>query len=698
MNLLATFNRYRDLILPIAIIGCVAVIMVPLPPALMDILLSMNITVAVIILLTTVFIRTPLEFSIFPSLLVATTLSRLVLNVATTRLILSNSDTEKLGAAGGVIQAFGEFVSGDRIEVGIILFIIIIVIQFIVITKGATRVSEVAARFALDGMPGRQMAIDADLNSGAIDESEAQRRREGLTRQADFYGAMDGASKFVRGDAIAGILITIVNIVGGIYMGMMYSGLTLQESMSMFTTLTIGDGLATQIPALLISLAAALLVTRSTQSTNLPTEFLNQLLSRPQALAVAGAFLCLLIFTKMPSLPLLTLGGGCVGLSFMVRKQQKAAQEIEAESVRAKEAEKTKPVEKRPEDFLDIDPMRLEISAVLVPLADPRRGGDMMERISNVRSMLASELGILLPKVRLKDKLSLPDGVYEIQIAGNTVARGQVFPQRLLAIDMGNVTGRIEGIETREPVANRTAYWITPEQKTEASLLNYQVAQPATVIVTHLQEIARRHADELLTRDATKQLVDQLRNASPTVVDELVPSVMKLAEVQAVLQALLREDVPVRQLGLIFETLGDYAGRVKDTTYLTEYVRNRLSRTLCQRFTDSAGQMHVITMDPLMEDRIAAGTEVTDRGLLIRMSPQAIDITCQQISGQLKQLTQAGHRPVIVVSPKIRAALRQITQAHLPDLRILSHSEITRQTNVISVGLVSDPVKNNKAS
>lgn len=692
MGFVSSIARYRDLILPISIIACVGVILVPLPPAMMDVFLAANITISVIVLLTTIYIQTPLEFNIFPSLLVATTLGRLVLNVATTRLILTQADSRAESAAGGVIQAFGEFVAGDKLEVGIVIFIIIVLIQFLVITKGATRVSEVAARFALDGMPGRQMAIDADLNSGAIDETEAQERRREITSQADFYGAMDGASKFVRGDAIAGILITLINIAGGLFVGMMYAGLSLGESYQLFTKLTIGDGLVSQVPAFLISLAAALLVTRSTQQTNLPTEFLSQLLSRPQALAVAGGFLGLLIFTKLPTIPLLVLGSGCLGLSLFVRNQQHADLAQQEKAQHDAEVEQAKPPEKRPEDYLAVDPMRIEIGAGLLPLADPRRGGDLMEKITGVRAILASEMGILLPKVRLKDKLSLAESAYEIQISGNALTQGQVFPDRLLAIDVGTCTGTISGFDTREPAAGRTAVWITPDQKIQAELYGYQIATPSMVVATHLQETARKHADELLTRETTKQLVDQLNTASPTVVDELIPGLMKLSEVQAVLQGLLREDIPIRQLGIIFETLGDYAARVKDPTLLTEYVRNRLSRTICQRFADSAGRLHVITMDPAMEDRIAAGSEMTERGLLIRMSPQAIEITCQQIAGQLKNLKDAGHKPILLVSPRIRSGLRQITQTYLPDLRILSHSEITLQTQTVSVGLVSDPV------
>ncbi len=692
MNLAALINRYRDLIFPVSIIACVGVILVPLPPAVMDVLLSANITISVIVLLTTIYIRTPLEFSVFPSMLLATTLARLVLNVATTRLILTRADSDAEAAAGGVIQSFGEFVAGDRIEVGIILFVIIVAIQFLVITKGATRVSEVAARFSLDGMPGRQMAIDADLNAGVIDEQEAQRRREAVQRQADFFGAMDGASKFVRGDAIAGIFITLINIVGGLYIGIMYAGLSVSEAFMIFTKLTIGDGLVSQIPAFLISLAAALLVTRSSQQSNLPIEFLNQLFARPQALVVAGSFLALLMFTQLPTMPLLSLGGGCFGLAIMLQRNLNTQGQIDEQVRRDAETAKNKPPEKKPEDYLEVDPIRIEIGAGLLQLADPRRGGDLMDRISGVRAIMAGELGILLPKVRLKDKLNLPESAYEIQIAGNRVAHGEVRPNALLAIDMGNCSGTVRGETTREPAANRPAVWIDSQDKPHAELLGYHIVQPSAVIATHLQEIARRHADELLTRDATKQLVDQLKQVSPTVVDELVPSVMKLADIQAVLQALLREDVPIRQLGVIFETLGDYAPRIKDPIWLTEYVRSRLARTICQRFSDAEGRLHVVTMDPAMEDRIAAGFEVTDRGLLIRMSAQAIEITCKQIAQQLRNLTQAGLRPIILVSPRIRPALRQIVQSHLPDLRVISHTETTNQIQIVSVGLVTDPL------
>ncbi len=684
-------TRSRDLIFPVGVVACVIVILVPLPPFLLDILLSMNIAIAAIVLLTTISIGSPLEFSVFPTMLVVTTLGRLVLNIASTRLILTRTDTDGLSAAGGVIQAFGEFVSGDRLAVGIILFIIIFVINFVVITKGATRIGEVAARFALDGMPGRQMAVDADLSAGAIDEKEAQRRREDITRQADFYGAMDGAGKFVRGDAIAGIIITMINMVGGLFIGYVYAGMTLTEAAEVFTKLTIGDGLVSQVPAFLISLAAALLTTRSTQQANLPAEFLKQIFSRPEALIVSGCFLILLMFTQLPSVPLLTLGVGCIGLAVSIQKKTKTRIQVEAKARAEAETSRKAPPEKKVEDYLEIDPMRLELGAKLIVLADPNRGGDLMKRISTVRATLASEMGILLPMVRIKDRMSLPEYSYDLQLGGNRVARGNLRPDRVLAIDTGLTTGNVTGEETTDPAFNRRAFWIEPSRRQQAEIYGYQIVDPGAVLATHIQEVARRHADELLTRDVTKQLLDQLKKSTPTVVDELIPGIMKLADVQQVLQNLLREDIPIRQLSLILETLGDHAARIKDPIWLTEYVRHRLARTISHRYRDVNTQLRVVTLDPAVEDRIAAGTEHNDRGLFIRMSPAAISTTCQQIAEQMKKLDQAARPRCLLVSPRIRASVRQITQDTLPDLRILSYNEISRDTNIESVGMVSDP-------
>ncbi len=679
-------RRGQDLILPIAIIASVLVILVPLPPALLDVLLSANIALSVIILLTTIYVRMPLDFSIFPTVLLATTLARLVLNVATTRLVLTHGASDGLDAAGGVITAFAEFVAGDgKIVVGLVIFVIIIVIQFVVITKGATRISEVAARFALDGMPGKQMAIDADLNAGIIDEKEAQRRREEITQQADFYGAMDGASKFVRGDAIAGIVIMLINIVGGLIIGVAEHGMPLSEAAAVFTRLTIGDGLVSQVPAFLISLAAGLLVTRSTQRSNLPQLFISQLFSRPQALAVTGGFLAVLVTTDLPRTPLMILGAACFGMSRMLTQNEAKLK------VAAKTEEAKKPAaEERIEDFLTIDPMEIEVGVGLIRLADPKRGGDLLERIQRVRQSVAAEIGILMPKVRIRDNMRLAAHEYRIKIADMPVANDRVEPSLLLAIDSGMTTGQVDGITTKDPAFGANAKWIAPARKDEAEMHGYTVVEPGAVIATHMTEVCRRHADGILTRDAAKHLVDELKQTQPTVVSELIPSVMSLAEVQAVLHMLLREQVPVRQLGVILETLGDWAPRTKDPILLTEYVRHRLARQICTRYRDSESRLHVVAVDPALEDRIRAGFEHNERGMFIRMSPQAVDAACQAIAAQLPKLTNSGHTPIVLVSPQIRAALKQITENHLPQLVVLSFNEITRDTQVVTVGLAAD--------
>ncbi len=679
--------RARELILPVGIIASVLVIMVPLPSGLMDVLLSANITVAVIMLLTTVYVLTPLEFSIFPSLLLATTLFRLVLNVATTRLILTQGQSDGLMAAGGVVQTFGEFVAGSNIVVGLIIFAIIVLIQFIVITKGATRISEVAARFALDGMPGKQMAIDADLNAGIIDEHEAQRRRHEITQQADFFGAMDGASKFVRGDAIAGIVITVINIVGGLIIGMVQAGMSVGEAGSLYTKLTIGDGLASQVPAFLISLAAGLLVTRSSSATNLPAEFVRQLFSRPRALAVAGGFLGVLVFTNLPTVPLVMIGGSCIGLSVLLTRRSHAEEAAEATK---KKAEAKKPQEERVEDFLTIDPMEIEIGVGLIRLADPKRGGDLLERVQRVRQNVAADIGIVLPKVRIRDNMRLEQNQYRIKVADMPVGTSAVYPGMFLAIESGMTSGRVQGTPTTDPAFGTPAVWIEPDVRDQAELHGYTVAEPGGVIATHLTELVRKHADELLTRDATKHLLDELKKVSPAVVDELIPGVMKLAEVQTILQMLLRESVPIRQLGAILETLGDYATRVKDPILLTEYVRHRMARTICTRLRDRENCMYVCTLDPAMEDRIRAGFDHNEHGLFIRLSPPAVESACRQIAEQVERLTAANHPPIVLVSPQIRAALKQMTLPHLPHLIVLSYNEITRDTKIESVAMVSD--------
>jgi flagellar biosynthesis protein FlhA len=679
--------RVQDLVFPVAMIASVLVILVPLPTHVMDVLLACNISLSVIILLTTIYVRTPLEFSIFPSLLLATTLGRLVLNVATTRLILTHAEKQGMWAAGGVVKSFGEFVAGDKIVVGLIIFVIIVVIQFVVITKGATRISEVAARFALDGMPGRQMAIDADLNAGIIDEREAQRRRSEITQQADFFGAMDGASKFVRGDAIAGIIITLINIVGGLVIGVVDAGMEIGQAAALFTRLTIGDGLVSQVPAFLISLAAGLLVTRSSGDVNLPEQVITQLFARPRALAVTGGFLATLIFTSLPKIPLLAIGGGFIGLAMTMTRQKKADAVRDAAKVKS---DAKKAPEERIEDYLSVDPMEVEIGVGLIRLADPKRGGDLLERIQRVRQNVAADVGLIMPKVRIRDNMRLEQNQYRVKIADMPVAEGIAHPNLLLAMDSGVTTGRVNGIATREPAFNTPAVWIEPTVRDQAELYGYTVVEPASVLATHLTEVVRKHADEILNRDATKHLVEELKKTSPAVVEELIPSLMKLTEVQQVLQLLLREQVSIRQLGPILETLGEYAGRTKDAILLTEYVRNRLARAICTRYRGKDNRLHVVTLDPALEDRVRAGLEHTERGLFVRMSPPAVEATCKAIGKEIEKLIAANRPAVILVSPQIRPGLKLLTAAHLPRLVVLSYNEVTRDTRIEAIAVVND--------
>ncbi|MBI1902250.1 MAG: flagellar biosynthesis protein FlhA [Planctomycetia bacterium] len=688
---LAAAWRRLDLILPVALVLSVLVILAPLPAALMDILLSCNITLSVILLLTAIYIRTPLEMDVFPSVLLATTLGRLVLNVATTRLVLTRAQTDGMTAAGQVIRSFGEFVAGDTIVVGVILFVIILVIQFVVITKGATRISEVAARFALDGMPGKQMAIDADLQAKAIDEAEAQRRRKELARWADFFSAMDGASKFVRGDAIAALVITIVNIVGGLLIGTLQAGMSLTEAGALYTKLTIGDGLVSQVPALLVSLAAGLLVTRSTTDMNLPTEFVRQLFSRPQALLVAAGFLGILVFTSMPKVPLLAIGAACVGLAVTLNRRAKTQRQQQEKVVAAERAKAAARPDERIEEFLLVDPMEIVLGLGLVRLAAPRPGNDFLERVTRVRQQVAADIGIVMPKVRIRDDFRLEQDKYVIKINDVAVAEGTLLPGRLLALSSGTTMGKVPGIETVDPAFGQPAVWVEPGQRDQAEMLGYTVVEAVTVLTTHLSEVVRSHADELLTRDATRHLMDELKKSSPAVVEELVPKHLSLADVQQILQMLLREGVPVRQLGTILEALGDHASRGgKDPVFLVEQARHRLSRVLCSRYRDADKKLYVVTLDPLLEERIRAAAEFTEKGLFIRMSPQAVQTTCERIAKELEKLASRGRPNVLLVGPHIRPAVWQLAARRIRKLVVLSYNEITRDTQIESVGLVTD--------
>ncbi|MFO1021122.1 MAG: flagellar biosynthesis protein FlhA [Planctomycetales bacterium] len=680
------FARNQALIFPVLIVMSVLVIIAPLPAFVLDLLLSANITISVLVLLTTIYIRKPLEFSAFPAILLGTTLARLVLNVASTRLILTRGAADGTAAAGEVIEAFGNFVAGGQVVIGIIIFVILVVIQFMVITKGATRISEVAARFALDGMPGKQMAIDADLNAGLINAEQARQRREDVTQQADFYGSMDGASKFVRGDAIAGIVITFINILGGIYIGMVQNGMELSQATEVFTKLTIGDGLVSQVPAFLISLASGLISTRSSVESNLPRDVVSQMFSYPEALGVSSCFLLGLSVTGLPPLPLLGLSAMCGSLAWSTWRSKK--QRAQAAIVQQHQAKEEKPAPK-PEDNLVVDPMELELGFGLIRLADPSSGGDLLERVTRVRHRIAQDLGMILPKVRIRDNIRLEQRQYQIKIQDVPVAWGEIHADGLLAIDTGMTTGQLAGIATKEPAFGRAAYWIEASQKERAELMGYSVVEPSAVIVTHLTEIVKQHSDELLSRQQVHQLLDNLKQRSPKVVEELIPDMMRVPQVHQVLSNLLRERVPIRNLESILETLSDYADRTKDLGILTEYVRHALSRTICQQYRDRNRVLHVVTLDPALEDLLSAGMDYTERGLVIKLSPQVSEAVTRNLAEQLETLTLAGHPPVVVCSPQIRAGLRQLVASTLPTLTVLSLNEVTRDTDVEAMAQVS---------
>ncbi len=687
-------GKYGSLAVPVALIALLGVIIVPLPPIIMDLLIAANISLGAVILLTTVFIKSPLDFSVFPSLLLATTLFRLVLNVASTRLILSAdaaSPAAVTGVAGQVIEAFSDFVTSGNVIVGLIIFCILIIVQFVVITKGSTRISEVAARFTLDGMPGKQMAIDADLNAGVIDEHEARHRRESIGREADFYGAMDGASKFVRGDAIAGVIITLINIVGGFAIGVWVKGWPVGDTMEAFTKLTIGDGLVSQIPAFIISIGAGLVVTRSSSKTDLGRELTGQLSAEPVALFITAAFLALLSFTGLPLIPMWLLAGtlAMVGWFMTTRNRDEAQAQIAQTRAAEKSEEGPPPVEK----LLSVDTMELEVGYGLVRLVDKGQGGDLLDRISMIRRQLAVELGLIVPPVRIRDNMQVQPHEYRVRVRGNAVAVGAVHPGQYLAMDSGIASGRIEGQKTREPAFGLDAWWIDDSQRQRAESMNYTVVDASSVLATHLTELIKTHADELLTREETNNLVEQLKEKSPKLVEEVIPDQLKPGELQKVLQNLLRERVPVRDMETIIETLSDWVQRTRDLDILTEYVRNALRRTICGQYVEvdtqtGASRLYCITLDPQLEDMINGYIERGSGGTSMTMPPNVANRITSAVIEQMQQLLNGGHHPLVLTSPQVRAQVRQLLDSHLPNVAVLGYNEVSKGVEVESMGLV----------
>ena len=686
--ILQRLHENRGMIFPLAVVSLLMVILVPLPTEMLDLLLVLNITLSVIVLVTTIYVKSPLEFAVFPSLLLAVTLFRLVLNVATTRLILtaSGSPETAIHSAGEVVLAFSSFVTRGRLEVGVIIFIIIFIIQFVVITKGGGRISEVAARFTLDAMPGKQMAIDADLNAGTITEPQARQRREDIAQEADFYGAMDGASKFVRGDAIAGIVITFVNILGGLYVGMVEHGWPLLKCLELYTKLTIGDGLVSQVPAFIVSLGAGLIVTRSSSKKDLGDEMIGQLLAKPRALIVAALFLLLMMVTGLPKLPLFIMGSCCGGLAYMLSRNERrttvAARAREVEMAAKKEPEKV-------EKLLDLDTMELEVGYGLVRLVDQAKGGDLLDRISLIRRQVAMDLGIIVPPIRIRDNMQLSANDYIVKIKGQSVAKGITYPEQFLAMDNGATSGPIPGAEqTTEPAFGLPAYWITEPQRSQAELLNYTVVEATSVLATHLTEVIKSHAYELLTRQEVKNLLDNLKQRLPALVEEVVPTQIKPGELQKVMQNLLRERVPVRDLETILETLGDFASRTRDLDVLTEYARNALSRTICKQYVDDQDRLWCLTIDPALEDLINGHIERSERGQTNTMPPQTAQQVVRQVASKAAELTQTGRSAVLLCSPQVRSAVRRMIETSLPHVAVLAYNEVSAEVAVEAVALV----------
>ena len=666
-------KRWPDFLIPVGLIACLTVILVPLPPALMDVLLAANLTLAIVMLLSTIYAKSPMELSLFPAFLLGTTLARVALNIGTTRLILTNGSQYKEQAAGDVIASFSNFVTGDSIAIGLVIFSIIVVVQFVIIAKGATRISEVSARFSLDGMPGRQMAIEAELNSGAIDAAQAKEMRRDVSEQADFYGAMDGASKFVRGDAIAGVLITLINIFGGLIVGMMH-GMSIGEAAAIFTKLTIGDGLVSQLPALLVALAAGILVTRSHKKSDLSREAVQQVLARPIVLVTAAAFLGLLVLTKLPMIPLLTVGSICLLLAWSGSQQSKMKK---AES-------KPEPAPLAKEISIDRlltnDLMEIELGLELIPLVDAKQGGTLLQGVSNVRQQIASDLGIILPKIRIRDNLKLGRKEYQILIQGNAVERATLEPEHLLAMDCGNAnkpleTGVVIGLASEEIA--QPGYWIQTSAWEQTELAGYRIKSCTEVLTGQLKKCSIYNADELLTRDATAQLLDELKKTSPRIVDEVVPEVLPLADVQTVLQSLLAEGVSIRPLHLIMETIGSTATKSKTLTHLVEKIRIKLARHISGGLdTNPDGTISVFTISEELQNRVACAWSDEGDELHLDMPKSIVEMLVVAMNDASSRMAATGFRPLALVNQSIRPVIAEMCRKINKEIFVLGDLEI----------------------
>lgn len=672
--------KIGDMSVAIIIVAIVLAIILPIPSIVLDVLLAINISVAVVILLNAVYIKGALEMSIFPSLLLITTLYRLSLNVTALRLILTS------GEAGGVISGFGSFVAQGNLVVGFIIFLVIMVVQFMVITRGSERVAEVAARFTLDAMPGKQMAIDADLNSGLINEQEAKERRRNIQREADFYGAMDGASKFVKGDAIAGIIITFINIIGGLIIGIVMRGEDVNTALQNYTILTIGDGLVSQIPALLISTATGIIVTRAASDSNLSTDMLKQIFNNPKVLFIASG-LCVVLSLFLPTLPFLMLAALLAFIGYTLLKQHKEAQIQEEVQVQESEVEEIR----KPENvvsLLQVDPIELEFGYGIIPLADVNQGGDLLDRVVMIRRQLALELGMIVPIIRLRDNIQLNPNEYVIKIKGTEVASGELILDYFMAMSPGMVEEELDGIKTSEPAFGLPATWISESQRDRAEMLGYTVVDPPSIIATHLTETIKKFAHELTGRQEVQTLIDNVKQNYPAIVEELVPKVMTVGEIQKVIANLLKEGVSIRDMVTILETLADYAPVTHDPDMLTEYVRQALGRSISKKFINDR-KSNVITLDPKLEQVIMDSVQRTEHGTYLTLEPAVTNNIINNLSRQIQRLIQLGQQPIVLASPVVRLYFRRLAEQAIPGLVVLSYNELDPGIEVQSVGMVS---------
>lgn len=675
--------RARDLTVVLFVITIIVMLIIPLPDIILSILILINITLSLIVILVAMNTSEPLEFSILPSLLLLLTLFRLGLNVSTTRSILGT------GSAGNVVETFGTFVIGGNPLVGFVVFVILIIIQFLVITKGSERVSEVGARFTLDAMPGKQMSIDADLNAGLINEQQAKQRREKIEREADFYGAMDGASKFVKGDAIAGIIIVMINIIFGLIIGMLQQGMSFNEALNTYMQLTVGDGLVSQIPALLISTATGIIVTRAVSEGNLSTDVTGQLLQYPKLLYVAGITIFLLgVFTPIQFVlttivALILIGGG-----FLLERPSKVEPVNEAE-IEEEETTEDMRSQENVVDLISMDPIEFEFGYALIPLVDASQGGDLMDRIVMIRRQLAIELGLVIPVVRIRDNIQLQPNAYQLKIKGNEVATGELLLDHFLAMTGGLDSDELDGVDTTEPAFGLPAKWITEEMKDDAELNGYTVVDPPSVVATHITEVIKKHAHQLLGRQETKQLIDHLKESYPILVEEVTPDVLSVGDVQKVLGKLLREQVSIRNLPVIFETLADFGKMTNDTELLGEYARQALAPQITKQYTMGKQQLKVITVAGEVEQTIAEHVQQTEHGNYLALDPEKQQRIIHAVKEQIEKISLLEEHPIILCSPTIRMYMKQLLDRFFPHIIVLSYNELEPNLDVQSAGVVN---------